>query len=182
MDGSGILKRPNFFVSFQVILFFAQSNLFNRDVKVTRSMETHFLATLIKELSPQTIFEIGTYNGFTTLHMAVNITPESCRIFTLDLPPDYDVQKAGNIAYDDLLVIKLSQKTISQRFYKKHALEGKIKELYGDSAVFDFSPYYGKIDVVFIDGNHSLQYIKSDTENAFKMLSDGGIIVWHVMI
>jgi predicted O-methyltransferase YrrM len=171
-------EETKFFQQLSSHFIFAQSNLFNRDTKVTRSMETHFLSTLVKELNPQTIFEIGTYNGFTALHMAVN-SPEACRIFTLDLPPDYDLGKVGNTSYDDLLVIKLSQATINQRFYKKHPLENKISELYGDSASFDFSPYAGKIDIVFIDGNHSFQYVKSDTENAFKMLSDNGVIVWH---
>jgi len=173
-----VFEETKFFQQLSSHFIFAQSNLFNRDVKVTRSMETHFLATLVKELAPQSIFEIGTYNGFTTLHLAVN-SPPSCRIFTLDLPPDYDAQKAGTDSYDDLLVIELSQKSINQRFYKKHPLEGKITELYGDSATFDFSSYYGKMDIVFIDGNHSWRYVKSDTENAFKMLSDQGIIVWH---
>ncbi len=171
-------EETKFFQQLSGHFVFAQSNLFNRDVKVTRFMETHFLATLVKELNPQTIFEIGTYNGFTTLHLAVN-SPKSCQIFTLDLPPDYDVQKLGASSYDDVLVIQLSQKTINQRFYKKHPFESKITELYGNSAVFDFSDYFGKIDIVFIDGNHSLEYLKRDTENAYKMLSDQGVIVWH---
>jgi predicted O-methyltransferase YrrM len=171
-------EETKFFQQLSSHFIFAQSNLFNRDIKVTRSMETHFLATLVKELGPQAIFEIGTYNGFTTLHLAVN-SPQSCRIFTLDLPPDYDVHKVPDGSYDDLLVIKLSQNTIHQRFYKKHPLENKITELYGDSSVFDFSDYQGGIDIVFIDGNHSFKYVKSDTENAFKMLSDQGVIVWH---
>ena len=159
-------------------LIFAQSNLFGRDAKVTRSMETHFLATLIKAVDPKTIFEIGTYNGFTTLHLAVNSQP-SCRIYTIDLPEDYDVRQASRFSYDDLLVVQLSQNTVRNRFYKGHPLEGKIKELFGDSSTYDYAPYHGKIDVVFIDGNHSYEYVKKDTENAFKMLSEGGIIVWH---
>ena len=171
-------EETKFFQQLSSHFIFAQSNLFNRDVKVTRSMETHFLSTLVKELNPEAIFEIGTYNGFTTLHLALN-SSQSCRIFTLDLPPDYDAHKVQGSSYDDLLVIELSQKTINQRFYKKHPLEDKITELYGDSAVFDFTNYYGKIDIVFIDGNHSLQYVKSDTENAFKLLTEHGVIVWH---
>jgi predicted O-methyltransferase YrrM len=171
-------EGTEFFRQLSDHFIFAQSNLFNRDTKVTRSLETHFMATLVKELAPQRIFEIGTYNGFTTLHMAVN-SPVSCQIFTLDLPADYNVNNAKDSSYDDLLVIKLSQTTINQRFYKKHPLENKIIELYGDSAVFDFSRYDGKMDIVFIDGNHSLSYVKSDTENAFKMLSEQGVIVWH---
>ncbi len=159
-------------------LIFAQSNLFDRDSKVTRSMETHFLSTLIKAVDPKTIFEIGTYNGFTTLHLAVNSQP-SCRIFTLDLPEDFDARQASQFSYDDLLVVQLSQKTVLHRYYKGHPLEGKIKELFGDSSRYDYSPYEGKMDVVFIDGNHSFQFVKKDTENAFKMLSNQGIIVWH---
>lgn len=171
-------RKTQFFQRLSSHFIFAQSNLFNKDEKVTRSMETHFLSTLVKELNPKTIFEIGTYNGFTTLHLAVNSSP-TCRIFTLDLPPDLDAKQAGACSYDDLLVINLSQKSIDQRFYKKHPMENKITELYGDSINFDFSQYEGKIDIVFIDGNHSLRYIKRDTENAFKMLSDQGVIVWH---
>jgi len=171
-------EDTRFFKQLSSHFIFAQSNLFNRDEKVTRSMETHFLATLVKELNPQAVFEIGTYNGFTTLHLAVN-SPGSCRIYTLDLPPDYDERKAASSSYDDLLVIKLSLKTINKRFYKGHPLENKITELYGDSAAFDFSGYYGKVDIVFIDGNHSLEYVRKDTENAFKMLTDQGVIVWH---
>jgi len=157
---------------------FAQSNLFNQDSKVTRSMETHFLSTLVCAFNPKIIFEIGTYNGFTTLHLAVNSQP-SCRIFTLDLPPDYQIQPGKQYSYDDLQVIQLSQETITKRFYKKHPLEHKITELFGDSSTFDFTPYHGKIDLIFIDGNHSYDFVKRDTENAFKMLSPHGMIVWH---
>ena len=171
-------EKTKFFQQLSSHFIFAQSNLFNRDSKVTRSMETHFLATLVKELNPRTIFEIGTYNGFTALHLAVN-SPWDCKIYTLDLPPDYDVKKAGESSYDDLLVIKLSQEKISERFYKKHPLENKITELYGDSSIFDFSGYFGKMDIVFIDGNHSMDFVKKDTESALKMLSDRGVIVWH---
>jgi len=172
-------EETRFFKELAGHFIFAQSNLFNRDTKVTKSMETHFLATLVKELAPQNVFEIGTYNGFTTLHLAVN-SPPNANIFTLDLPPDYDIDKIkAGATYDDLLVIKFSQETINKRVYQKSTYASKIHELYGDSAVFDFSPYCGKMDIVFIDGNHSSSYIKSDTENAFKMLSDIGVIVWH---
>ncbi|MDE2028478.1 MAG: class I SAM-dependent methyltransferase, partial [Candidatus Omnitrophica bacterium] len=171
-------EETPFFKQLSSHLIFAQSNLLNRDFKVTRSMETHFLATLVKELKPATIFEIGTYNGFTALHLAVN-SPDHCRVYTLDLPPDYNAEQMRNVSYDDMLVIELSQRTVHQRFYKDHALACKITELYGDSFTFDFSGYYGKIDIVFIDGNHSSEYVKKDTENAFKMLSERGVIVWH---
>ncbi|MBD3183553.1 class I SAM-dependent methyltransferase, partial [Candidatus Poribacteria bacterium] len=52
--------------------------------------------------------------------------------------------------------------------------------LYGDSADFDFSPYFGTMDFVLVDGSHSYEYVLSDTDNALKLLKNGkGIILWH---
>jgi len=43
----------------------------------------------------------------------------------------------------------------------------------------DFTPFRGKVDFVFIDGDHSMNYLRSDSENAFSMLSPLGVILWH---
>jgi len=32
---------------------------------------------------------------------------------------------------------------------------------------------------VFVDGDHGYNYVRSDTENAFSMLSSKGVILWH---
>jgi predicted O-methyltransferase YrrM len=148
------------------------------EASVTRPNETQILATLTCEFQPKTVFEIGTYNGFTTLHFAYN-SPDDSKIYTLDLPPDFEVKDKVHYSYDDLLVVELSKKNIARRVYKNDPMARKIVELFGDSEKFDYSPYYGKIDMVFIDGNHSYPYVKSDTENAFRMLSDRGVIIWH---
>jgi predicted O-methyltransferase YrrM len=56
----------------------------------------------------------------------------------------------------------------------------RIHQLYGDSATFDLSPYYGAIDLIFIDGSHSEEYVKNDTLQSLKMLKNGsGVIIWH---
>ena len=40
--------------------------------------------------------------------------------------------------------------------------------------------YLGKFQMIFIDGNHKLRYVKSDTEKSFKMLAqEPSCIVWH---
>lgn len=157
---------------------YVKSNVFNTDSKVTRPMETQILSALVGYFQPATIFEIGTYNGFTTFHFALNSSP-NCRIYTLDLPPNYDVGQLEGCSYDDLMVAKLSLKHVTDRIYHQFPERAKIQEIFGDSATFDFSPYHGKIDFMFIDGNHSYGFVKSDTENALKMLSDRGVLVWH---
>ncbi|MCK5175920.1 MAG: class I SAM-dependent methyltransferase, partial [Planctomycetes bacterium] len=36
-----------------------------------------------------------------------------------------------------------------------------------------------KIDVVFVNGNHSYEAVKSDTADALKMVKAGGYVIWH---
>jgi predicted O-methyltransferase YrrM len=175
------VEETEFFKELKQNLVFARCNVSGMESVVTRSGETQMLAALVAKLKPRTVFEIGTYNGFTTLHFAYN-TPEDATIYTLDLPPDYDItskKEKAQYSYDDLLVVELSKQNINNRLFKKDTQGKKVKELFGDSLKFDFSPYYGKIDLIFIDGNHSYSFVKSDTENAFKMLSPKGVILWH---
>jgi predicted O-methyltransferase YrrM len=35
------------------------------------------------------------------------------------------------------------------------------------------------MDIVFVDAGHTYAYIKSDTENALKMVRPGGVVLWH---
>jgi predicted O-methyltransferase YrrM len=174
-------EDTNFFKRLKEEQIFCRCNTFNAESVVTRTGETQILSSLIMRLRPRKVFEIGTYNGFTALHFAYN-TPDDAVIYTLDLPADYEIKvkaEKANYSYDDFLVVELSKQNINNRIFKKDRHGGKIRELFGDSMRYDFSPYYGNIDLVFIDGNHSGPFVRSDTENAFKMLSDRGVIIWH---
>lgn len=62
--------------------------------------------------------------------------------------------------------------------YRGTESETKIHQLYGDSGVFDFEGFYGKVNLVFVDGNHTYENVKTDSENAFRILSSGGVIIW----
>jgi hypothetical protein len=54
----------------------------------------------------------------------------------------------------------------------------RITTLQGDSATFDFSPYAGAMDLVFVDGAHSYAYVQNDTQRALELLSPQGTIAW----
>lgn len=133
------------------------------------------LCALVRGLKPKTIFEIGTFHGYTTLHMAINSAADT-RIFTLDLPP-------GKSDSTELQVNPLDHGVIDDResvcLFSGHPAEKKITRLYGDSAKFDFSPYHGKVDLFFVDGAHSFEYAESDTRNAMRCIRRGGVIAWH---
>ena len=158
-------------------LIFSKSDCFNSGLGNINPMESQFMASLVTIVQPKAIFELGTYDGFSTLHLSKNAPADSV-VYTLDLPEGTSpvaMQHDLVEAHGDISHLKYNY----TRLFSPDDSKCNIIELFGDSSTFDFSPYYGKIDLVFIDANHSYSYVKSDTENAFKMLSDKGIIMWH---
>jgi predicted O-methyltransferase YrrM len=133
-----------------------------------------YLALICAAVRPKIVFEFGTYRGRTALNFALN-SPEGCRIFTLDLPHDErpDVMARANGA--DEWIIRHSETGID---YRGRDVSHKIEQLYGDSMRFDFRPFFGQIDLAFIDGGHDYDVARSDTCNALAMLRPGGVIVW----
>lgn len=142
----------------------------------TSLLETVTIAKLVRANSPRTLFEIGTFDGRTTVNMAAN-SPADSRVYTLDLPREQLNATELPLEPGDHLWI---DKEISGARYRGTDVEGKITQLYGDSALFDFSPYFGAVDFIFIDGSHSYEYVLKDSETALRLLRDGrGVIVWH---
>jgi predicted O-methyltransferase YrrM len=137
--------------------------------------ELALIAQLVSRTCPAHIFEIGTFDGRTTLNLAIN-SPES-RIDTLDLPASDSARSEAPL---DRHEVKYADKPRSGARYIGTDAEGRINQLYGDSGTFDFSSWYGKVDLIFIDGSHAYQYVINDSLHAIRMLSDsGGVIVWH---
>jgi predicted O-methyltransferase YrrM len=133
-------------------------------------LEQFFLAALAGVRQPRTIFEIGTFDGATTLLLA-RAAPQA-RISTLDLPPE-------TLADPESLYSQAREKAGSwgSRFHGTPE-ENRITQLFCDSREFDFSPYYGKMDLVVVDGSHDADCVTSDTENALRMVAEGGVVIW----
>jgi len=145
-----------------------------------RKEEAVFLSALVCLSAPKIIFEFGTFNGFSTAHLAMN-APEGGRVYTIDLPDGAALPEknlSAHQAYDDLLTVEFKGRNAG-RFFAGGKAPGNIVQLRGDTLDYDFSAWHGKVDFCFIDACHSYKYVKSDSENAFRMLSRGGIIVWH---
>jgi len=137
--------------------------------------EIHVMCVVAKVNEAKSIFEIGTFDGLTTLQLAIN-TPQDAGITTLDLKRDQVGHARLRLEQHDMEFI--DKPNIGDR-YRKTEVEYKINQVYGDSATFDFSPFHNSIDFIFIDGSHHFEYVKSDSENAMKMLSENGVIIWH---
>lgn len=137
--------------------------------------ELMLIAALVRQRQPAVCFEIGTFDGRTTENMAAN-QPDDGKCYTLDLPPDGADKAALPLASGDVTYI---QKPVSGARISAQAKSGKIVQLFGDSGTYDFSPYDGKVDVMFVDGAHSYEYVLSDTEAAYRMVKPGGLVLWH---
>jgi methyltransferase family protein len=135
-------------------------------------MELLMLAAICEHVRPRKVFEIGTYRGASTLIMAMH-TAASTEIFTLDLPSSA-TRTMFRVENGDITGIPFDL----GEFYRESGFEGKIHQLYGDSAVFDFEPFYGQVDLVFVDGNHNYENVKHDSKNAFSILRHNGVIIW----
>lgn len=131
------------------------------------------LCALAQLLGCRSIFEIGTFRGDTSWLLAHNL-PQA-RVFTLDLPGPESAQRA-----------RLEITDVDEYFhtwergarFRDTPESLRIIPLVGDSATFDFSPYRGAMDLVYIDASHSYSYVRADTEAALAMLSPTGTIVW----
>ena len=131
---------------------------------------------LIKLKNPKALFEIGTFDGRLSLNMAAN-TSEEAKVYTLDMKQQSLNSTKLRIEAGDRAFI--NKEEIGLR-YKGTDCEKKITQLYGDSATFDFSPYYNGMDFVVVDGSHSYEYALNDSKIALKLLRGGkGVIFWH---
>jgi predicted O-methyltransferase YrrM len=133
------------------------------------------ICRLVQGFKPRRLFEIGTFDGRTTLNLAAN-SPGDSRVYTLDLPRDaIDSAIAPIHAHE----VRYADKSESGSRYANSDVALKIQQLFGDSGTFDFSEYYGGIDFVFVDGSHTYEYVINDSLHAIQMLRNGGVIVWH---
>jgi predicted O-methyltransferase YrrM len=139
-------------------------------------LELIVINKLIKHYKPMKLFEIGTFDGRTTLNMACNSSKDA-EVYTLDLPKDeMSSTELPADTRDDATFDKIAS---GSRFLGTD-YEKKITQLYGDSASFDFSLYQDTVDFVFIDGSHSYEYVLNDSRQALKLLRKGkGVILWH---
>ena len=137
------------------------------------------ICLITRWLQPRCILELGTYNGMTTLQMALNASP-NCEIYTLDLP--VEMQASFHLSELDTYVSKHFRDKFgtSTGSYFADRQDVNIRQLLGDSAEFDFPAIIADpIDLIFIDAAHDYKNKKIDTENALRLLAPKGVILWH---
>lgn len=149
----------------------AQVRLPGRETRHAWSLgvaEQIVLQVLVRARGVRTAFEIGTFNGGTTRLLAESV-PEDGVVRTLDLPPaTFDSTQGPE---------RFSGSDIG-RAYRDSPAAAKIEQLYGDSRIFDFSPYAGSADLVLVDGGHDYELGYADSQAALSIVRPGGVVLW----
>jgi len=124
--------------------------------------EEVLIGLTVQALGARRIFEIGTFEGGTTRLLA-DKAGEGAQVFTLELPE---------------AEFPWSWTQVGTKF-RGAAVELRIKQLFGNSLEFDFSPYERSMDLVFVDAGHDYPHGFADSRTALRLVRPGGVILWH---
>ncbi len=131
------------------------------------------LAALLESAQPKQIFEIGTYKGITS-DFFLQVLPH-CHVISIaqvNSRRDWFKKKFNHT--------QLSIEEIGSFVPKERKM--RFTQVIGDSHEIkaeEFIHKHGKIDLIFINGNHSIKGIEQNTKLAFKLISSSGVISWH---
>ena len=135
--------------------------------------ELLMLVKVLVEIKPQNIVEIGTAGGG-TLFIMTKLAQDNAKVMSIYLP-----QGRFGGGYPEW----------KSKFYSSFANKTQqIKLLRSDShqqATFnECVQFFGnsKLDVLFIDGDHTYEGVKQDYELYKPLVRDGGIIVFHDIV
>jgi predicted O-methyltransferase YrrM len=129
------------------------------------------LGALARMIQPRKVVEFGTFRGGSTLAMASNMPAES-HVVTVDIEP------AQRKTHEHGLGTGLSEFDLGCLF-RGTAYESMIEQRYCNTLQFQADDLIGKADLVFVDADHTYEFVKRDTAKAMTFVKPGGWILWH---
>ncbi|WBA40718.1 class I SAM-dependent methyltransferase [Hymenobacter canadensis] len=108
-------------------------------------------------------FEIGTWRG----ESAANVAEVAASVHTL------------NLSAEEMRGLGLSERYIDLHGFFSRPLPN-VQHLHGNSATFDLAALRQQFDVVFIDGDHRYEAVRTDTRRVFEhLVGPETVVVWH---
>lgn len=132
--------------------------------------DLHALAAALLHHKPAKIFEIGTYMGASS-NFFLSLLPKA-RVVSVAYVGDGAPASYNN---DELRPDQVGSLVTPEN-------RSRYVQILGDSHKIlakEFIARFGKMDFVFIDGDHSRQGVAQDTELARKLIVPSGAIGWH---
>jgi predicted O-methyltransferase YrrM len=125
-----------------------------------------------RDLRPRRVLEVGTAQGG-VFWLLCRLARQDATLISVDLPSD-NRYSGGTAKVPDLAAMKLSGQTVHAVLGDSHAQEvlDKVKALLkGDP-----------LDLLFIDGDHTYEGVKSDYEMYGPLVRPGGLIGFHDIV
>jgi predicted O-methyltransferase YrrM len=137
--------------------------------------QAYILLSILVAFDPEAVLEIGTFFGHTTLHMAENL-PQAI-IHTVDLPLDFVALRPTKWMKTDYHLITARE---VGKFFRTHPARSRIRQYYADTASWDFHEVGEPVPTFFfIDGSHSYDYVRNDSEKCWELCKGKGVFIWH---
>ena len=152
----------------------AARQVMERTLEISQGMmhrvDVESLAAAVLHCKPKRVFEIGTYRGASS-EMILQLLPE-VQVISIAFVNDEPGRKFNN---DELSLAEVGALV-------SPANRDRFTQLIGDSHQIDpkaFVRDHGRMDLVFIDGDHSREGVRQDTDLARAILAPKGAIAWH---
>ncbi len=125
--------------------------------------------------APNEVLEIGTFMGSTTRQMAEAL--DTVVVHTIDLPEEYseELDATQDLPKDDFHLIR--RRSVGRDF-KGLPCSSRIRQHFGDTAIWNFAAA-GQPSFFFIDGSHTYEYCKSDSQKCFELCAGPAVFLWH---
>src|SRR5438552_1903704 len=104
--------------------------------------ELIILSTVCAAMQPKCIFEFGTFDGLTTLHLALNSRADA-KIYTIDLPPDDPIRAVETADTYYTRGIRVG------RYFVNTLEAGRIQQLFQNSRALDTTSLKNQVDLIF---------------------------------
>jgi len=126
------------------------------------------LLKILNKIKPETVLEIGTYNGG-TLFLFSRTASENAIIISIDLPSGYPLWR--KLLYKSFALPKQKIYLLRMDSHREETLK-KVKAILSGR----------RLDFLFIDGDHAYEGVKRDFEMYSELVKEGGIIALHDIV
>ena len=127
------------------------------------TIDIAFIKALCRQYDRCKYLEIGSWRG----ESLFNIAPVVSQCTSISFSADQVLSRFHNKTMADSL--QIFSKGIKN-----------VRHIEADSLTFNFDSLNEKFDVIFVDGDHTYNGVKSDARNAFRMLKDeSSVIIFH---